>query len=1113
MQNAAEELSVWCRMALPQIRDISADSNRRYRHPHLLGHYSRSAKLLLKKTGDLTLAKAAFLHGVPNSNLLDGIIGPGERAITALVAGRRKLRSLNPRDSDVSEQLKNHYLPRLSDLRAAVLLIVEQIDHLDPNDSFGRFSRKFHSCPEKLPEIQTVNNEDPLVGGNINFAESVVIPTINYLGLWAERNLVEDLVFYYRHRQRFETILEFVQQDRVRQEVRDRTNLIRHELRGTPNVDVGWRWHHPASIDRQLRDEADFGKWTHQVSLAGDVVITCTTARDCYAALSALHLSGLFENLREVRDCIGKPTKSGYRAIRTTLVHTARTATITKLQIVPSPLPEERFANLEACSKRRDSRPTDSSPSAIQVYAPDGKPFPLPAGSKVLNFVAEIHSTLVARSSGARVNGRFVPLLHPLEDGDIVHAEIDDTVRALPESWESRVPKSTIAQIRRGYRKGAETDLIDKGRAWLRNELSDLCPEYAQVLDPVALDSYVEEAVQRALRPTRRLKYTCASWWLRRFGKMSVEAESWRNSFQRDDDDKKRLITTLAELINDEKHDERTSLTLPPKVQGRFEELQFCRVCRPVPDTPVVGELTESSLIVHAASAKCSPDGFPLTWQRTCTRSQYFVVEMNNRQGIAAKVLTLVTNQGLDLVDHHGTSIGTGWAVLRFQIRGVGPQGIAKLTSLLSALPDVYRVYGPGHPELPLLEGHLPARGTDNSEVSADDLYYCGPPLRNDLHFYGRYSELRQLRRIHKDATAREPGIGGAVVGIFGPLKVGKTSLVQQFIREIHRLHRMSIVVQSTVQYRQSWRSFSEALRSKIVAEIAKLSSEKNTVTRLGVPTLQAASEYLTQELGRTLVLFIDEAMNVFRCTREEGERTRLIEFMDWAKSAHGIMLILAGPESSVRYCPDELVQFLRTTQKVQLQPFNMSDTKSLLEARNVGTKVISINVPDQLAHQVQGLTNGNPYWCNHIAHKMYQSFARNGRLDYTQDTLQSAVNSVLDQEDVAFRDRIFDKDWDKRFGDVVQMVLAVLAKAVGSEEFRKVCTSKGLLHRIVKRYPDVDAWKLEEVLVDLRLRGTIDSGGLGEKEPTWRLQAPIVGRLVERNPHVLYPAYHVERY
>ena len=67
-----------------------------------------------------------------------------------------------------------------------------------------------------------------------------------------------------------------------------------------------------------------------------------------------------------------------------------------------------------------ESFKTDMFRNQVFIYTPNGNLKELPAGATPLDFAFRIHSDLIFRCIGAKVNGKLVPLTYQLRNGDTV---------------------------------------------------------------------------------------------------------------------------------------------------------------------------------------------------------------------------------------------------------------------------------------------------------------------------------------------------------------------------------------------------------------------------------------------------------------------------------------------------------------------------------------------------------------------------------------------------------------------------------------------------------------------------------------------------------------------
>jgi len=126
-----------------------------------------------------------------------------------------------------------------------------------------------------------------------------------------------------------------------------------------------------------------------------------------------------------------------------------------------------------------ESVKTDIFIDQVFVYTPKGEIKDLPKGSTPLDFAYRVHTELGHHCTGAKVNGRLVPLNYQLNNGDVV--EIISTKRAKGPSRDWLSPhlgyiKTSHARekIRQWFKKQERAENIEHGRELLEKEMRHL---------------------------------------------------------------------------------------------------------------------------------------------------------------------------------------------------------------------------------------------------------------------------------------------------------------------------------------------------------------------------------------------------------------------------------------------------------------------------------------------------------------------------------------------------------------------------------------------------------------------------------------------------------------
>ena len=103
----------------------------------------------------------------------------------------------------------------------------------------------------------------------------------------------------------------------------------------------------------------------------------------------------------------------------------------------------------------------------VFCFTPRGKLIILPRGACAVDFAYAIHSEVGHRCSGARINGRLMPLRTPLENGDQVEVVLAKEAHPSPD-WENLVVTAKArASIRRYLRQTRRGEFVRLGKALL----------------------------------------------------------------------------------------------------------------------------------------------------------------------------------------------------------------------------------------------------------------------------------------------------------------------------------------------------------------------------------------------------------------------------------------------------------------------------------------------------------------------------------------------------------------------------------------------------------------------------------------------------------------------
>ncbi|MCX6806782.1 MAG: RelA/SpoT family protein [Candidatus Berkelbacteria bacterium] len=314
----------------------------------------------------------------------------------------------------------------------------------------------------------------------------IYAPLANRLGMCEIKGTLEDLAFFYVYPVEFNKLKRLALPEyKIHQDyINHVKKILTTELHKTKiKAKIGGRAKHFYSLYKKLKKyEGDFSKIYDLVALR----IIVPTISDCYAVLGLIHkkwrpLQG------RIKDYIAMPKPNGYQSLHTTVfcekgkivefqirtekMHdlaeygvaahwhytektepkefkqgAIRTEIDTKVPdrmkwVEELPIWKKELSNSREFLK---TMKLDVFSDRIFTFTPKGDVIDLPEGATPIDFAYHIHSDIGDHMSGAKVNGKMIPLSHQLENNDIV--EILTAKNAKPSrDWE-RIAKTAKAR-------------------------------------------------------------------------------------------------------------------------------------------------------------------------------------------------------------------------------------------------------------------------------------------------------------------------------------------------------------------------------------------------------------------------------------------------------------------------------------------------------------------------------------------------------------------------------------------------------------------------------------------------------------------------------------------
>ena len=330
----------------------------------------------------------------------------------------------------------------------------------------------------------------------------VYAPIAHRLGMSRVRGELEDLAFKYLEPEEYIKIKELVDHRRKRleafnAELQQRISQMMADA-GINIVQLEGRMKRLFSIYQKLRRQRIS---IDQVYDLVAVRIITDSVKDCYAALGVIHtawtpIPGRF------KDWIALPRENLYQSLHTSVlgeggqpfevqIRTEEMHIVAEQGIAAHwkykegrrgthTEEDEAFKWLkrlvEGQQEVRDSREfmdslkLDLYPKEVYCFTPKGKVIELPRGATPIDFAFTIHTQVGLTCTGAKANGRIVPLRYQLRNGDVV--EIMTSPSAHPSrDWMNFVKTARArSKIRHYLAENERTTAVELGKKLFEKE-------------------------------------------------------------------------------------------------------------------------------------------------------------------------------------------------------------------------------------------------------------------------------------------------------------------------------------------------------------------------------------------------------------------------------------------------------------------------------------------------------------------------------------------------------------------------------------------------------------------------------------------------------------------
>jgi guanosine-3',5'-bis(diphosphate) 3'-pyrophosphohydrolase len=540
---------------------------------------------------DLTIEDMRRMFGDKVAQIIDGLT---KLSVVLEVEGEKSLQA---------ENFRKMLLTMSSDIRVILIKLADRLHNMRTLESMQR-EKQLKIASETL---------------------YLYAPLAHRLGLYAIKTELEDLAFRYIEPEQHDEIVQKLkdsQRKRTRFINRFSLPIIKDLTEAGFDYEIKGRTKSIYSIARKMKKQGVPFEEVYDI-FAIRIILNSPQElekSDCWKVYSMV-TDHYVPSPERLRDWVSTPKSNGYESLHTTVM--SDTGKWVEVQIRSRRMDDIAEKGLAAHWKYKDLASTKAQesnldawlarvrellespdPNAIEflddfklnlfaeeifVFTPNGELRKLPASSTALDFAFEIHSEVGAHCIGAKVNGKLMPLSHPLKSSDQVEV-LTSNKQQPKEDWLSFVVTAKAKSKIKQALKDEKRKLAEEGREVMERKLkqmkTDLTREVADRLYKQLKLTSVQELYIKAANKT--LDYEVV--------RNLIEEEkkgpsSWyryiRDRFRTKEDDKAKGV------------DVSTKASIPKKgdliVIGDADQkmdFRLAKCCTPIPGDDVFGFVT-----------------------------------------------------------------------------------------------------------------------------------------------------------------------------------------------------------------------------------------------------------------------------------------------------------------------------------------------------------------------------------------------------------------------------------------------------------------------------------------------------------------------------------------
>ncbi len=655
---------------------------------------------------------AALLHDVvEDTNLTNEDLAKefGE-SIAQMVAGVTKLGSIRftSIEEKQAENYRKMFLAMGKDIRVILIKLADRLHNMR--------TLKFLT-----PERQIANAKETM---------DLYAPLANRLGIYSLKWELEDLSFKYLYPEKYHEIVSEL--DKKREERLEFIYKIKDELaesiaKQNIEVEVTGRAKHLYSIYKKMQRDK---KGLDQIYDLFALRILVNNVRDCYTTLGIVHemytpMPGRF------KDYIAVPKTNMYQSIHTTLLgpkgvpfevqirtwdmhriaefgiaaHWAYKEASNEGEKKSVVVSDDKLAWLrESLEWQKNTEnpveflrtlKTELFEDEVYVFTPKGMIKELPIDATPIDFAYSVHEQIGHRMIGCKINGKMMPIITKLNNGDIVEVLTSDQAKGPSRDWLKFVKSSSAkTRINQWFKREQRAENIEKGKEIIEREIKKLGMKHAELWK----SEWIQEILEKYKFNGVDDLYASIG-----FGGISDKKVMARllNEYRKEHEEED-LEQKIEELVQAKPKAKPSRNGIYVKgIENCLVKLSKC--CNPLPGDEIVGYITKGrGVSVHRKDCINLKDlvgqddrMIEVYWADEVNAVYTVEVEIfaNDRAGLLKDIVKQIENYKVKLMGVNSRTTREDIAIIDVMLETSSMDDLTKLMNSFMRVESVYDVY------------------------------------------------------------------------------------------------------------------------------------------------------------------------------------------------------------------------------------------------------------------------------------------------------------------------------------------------------------------------------------------------------------------------------------